>query len=146
LLSKEGVWQELLNNKYLRGKTLLQVQAKPTDSPFWKCLMGVKDDCFQRGSFALGDGNGTRFWEDAWLGESPLASQYSTLYNIIRTKNVLVADVLSQVPLNTRLNGHLIGDKWDAWIYLVLRVMNVHLNNEPYNFKWRLTSSGVFLV
>ena len=46
LLSEEGVWQELLHNKYLRGKTLSQVQAKPTDSPFWKGLMGVKSDFF----------------------------------------------------------------------------------------------------
>jgi hypothetical protein len=34
LLSEKGVWQELLTNKYLRGKTLSQVQEKPTDSPF----------------------------------------------------------------------------------------------------------------
>jgi hypothetical protein len=46
LLPKEGVWQELLHNKYLRGKTLSQVQDKPTDSPLWKGLMGVKDDFF----------------------------------------------------------------------------------------------------
>jgi hypothetical protein len=38
------VWQELLYNKYLRNKSLSQVTAKPTDSPFWKGLMGVKDD------------------------------------------------------------------------------------------------------
>jgi hypothetical protein len=35
LLSEEGVWQELLSNKYLYGKTLSQVQAKPTNSPFF---------------------------------------------------------------------------------------------------------------
>jgi hypothetical protein len=34
LLSVEGVWQELLFNKYLGDKTLPQVQVKPADSPF----------------------------------------------------------------------------------------------------------------
>jgi hypothetical protein len=34
LLTGEGVWQELLHTKYLRDKTLFQVQAKPTYSPF----------------------------------------------------------------------------------------------------------------
>jgi hypothetical protein len=48
LLSEEGVWQELLSNKYVCGKTLSQVQAKPTDSPFWKGIMGVQNDFFQR--------------------------------------------------------------------------------------------------
>jgi hypothetical protein len=46
LLNEEGVWQELLHNKYLKNKTLSQVTAKPTDSPFWKGLMGGKDDFF----------------------------------------------------------------------------------------------------
>jgi hypothetical protein len=44
LLNEEGVWQELLQNKYLQSKTLSQVTAKPTDSPFWKGLMEVKDE------------------------------------------------------------------------------------------------------
>jgi hypothetical protein len=54
LLSEEGVWQELLSNKYLHGKTLSQVHAKPIDSPFWKGLMGVKNNFFNRGSFCVG--------------------------------------------------------------------------------------------
>ena len=36
ILNEEGVWQELIQNKYLKNKTLAQVEAKPTDSPFWK--------------------------------------------------------------------------------------------------------------
>jgi hypothetical protein len=47
LLSEQGVWQELLSKKYLGSKYLLQVQVKPTDSPFWKGIMRVKDDFFQ---------------------------------------------------------------------------------------------------
>jgi hypothetical protein len=34
LLNKEGVWQELLRNKYLHSKSLSEVTTKPTDSPF----------------------------------------------------------------------------------------------------------------
>lgn len=33
LLSEEGMWQELLYNKYFKNKTLAQVEAKPTNSP-----------------------------------------------------------------------------------------------------------------
>jgi hypothetical protein len=142
----EGVWQELLTNKYIRCKTLSQVQAKPTDSPFWKEIMGVKDNFFKCGSFVIGDGSGTRFWEDVWLGNTSLANQYPSLYNIVRTKNILVADVLNQTLLNIRFNRVLIGDKWDAWIHLVSRLMNVNLNDEPDRFKWNLTTTGIFTV
>jgi hypothetical protein len=34
LFTEEGLWQELLHNKYIKDKTLSQVQEKPTDSPF----------------------------------------------------------------------------------------------------------------
>ena len=61
LLNEEGVWQELLHNKYLHSKTLSQVQSKPTDSPFWKGIMGVKEAFFSRGSFIVGDGSSARF-------------------------------------------------------------------------------------
>jgi hypothetical protein len=88
LLLDEGVWQEILTNKYLRGKMLSQVQAKPTDSPFWKGIMGVKDEFFQHDSLIIGDGLGTQFWKDVWLGNTSLANKYPTLYNIVRTKKV----------------------------------------------------------
>ena len=76
------MWQELLQNKYLHSKTLAQVDVNPTDSPFWKGLMRIKQEFFDRGFFKVGNGLSTRFWEDTWLGDSPLQSQYPSLYNI----------------------------------------------------------------
>jgi hypothetical protein len=110
LLLEEGFQQELLTNKYLRGKMLSQAQAKANDSPFRKELMGAKNDFFQHGSFVIGDGLGTCFWEDIWLGNTSLATWYPTLYNIIRTKNVLVADVLNKTPLNIRFKSTGMGE------------------------------------
>jgi hypothetical protein len=64
LLHEEGMWQQLLHNKYIKNKTLAQVEAKPTDSPFWKGLMRVKPEFFKRGRFKVGNGISVRFWED----------------------------------------------------------------------------------
>jgi hypothetical protein len=100
LLNEDGVWQELLHNKYLRHKTLSEVHARPIDSPFWKGLMEVKQEFFSRGFFKVGNGSSTRFWEDIWLGKTSLAQQYPSLYNIAHHKNVTVAQVLGQSPLN----------------------------------------------
>jgi hypothetical protein len=57
--------------------------------------MGVKDEFFKRGSFIKGDGTRNHFWEDVWLGSYSLASQYPDSYSIVRTKNVVVVDVLN---------------------------------------------------
>jgi hypothetical protein len=73
LLTGEGMWQELLRNKYFKNKTLSQVEAKPTNSPFWKGLIRVKDDFFERDFFKVGNGLTMRFWEDVWLGDTSLA-------------------------------------------------------------------------
>jgi hypothetical protein len=92
------MWQQLLHNKYIKNKTLAQIVAKPNNSPFWKGLMRVKHEFFKRAVFKVGNGETVRFCEHTWLGESPL--QYSSLYNIIQQKNVLVSTVLEQTPLN----------------------------------------------
>ena len=53
--------------------------------------MKIKDLFIRFGSFQVKNGIQTRFWEDIWLGESPLKSQYPTLYNVVRRKNGTVA-------------------------------------------------------
>ena len=57
--------------------------------------MRVKDLFFSKGFFKIGNGESIRFWEDVWLGETTLAHQYPSLYNIVRTKHVRVAHVLT---------------------------------------------------
>jgi hypothetical protein len=92
----------------------------------------------------VGDETWTHFWEDPWLGESPLASQYPSLFNIVRTKEVTIADVFSQVPLIIRFHRALTWHKWNSWVSLVRTLMRVHLNDEPDSFKWHLTTKCVF--
>jgi hypothetical protein len=143
LLNEEGVWQELIHNKYICDKTLAQVQVKPTDSPFWKGLMRVKKDFFNRGHFSVGSGRSVRFWEDVWLGDVPLAIQYPSLFNIMMQKKN-VHSVLSHTPLNIGFRRRLDGTKWDAWIHLCSRLLMVQLNEEPDKFVWNLMVSGIF--
>jgi hypothetical protein len=47
IINEEGMWQELLCNKYLKSKTLAEVQAKPADSPFLEKVDAAKRNIFQ---------------------------------------------------------------------------------------------------
>jgi hypothetical protein len=47
LINENGVWQQLLHNKYLHSKTLPQVNIKSNDALFWKGLMRVKEEFFR---------------------------------------------------------------------------------------------------
>ena len=51
LLNTDGMWQELLKNKYLQSKFLTQVKAKLYDSHFWWGLMKIKDEVLTNGTF-----------------------------------------------------------------------------------------------
>ena len=64
LLNTNGMWQDLLKNKYLWCKSLTQVKAKPYDSHFWRGLMKIKDEVLTNGTFLIKDESATRFWED----------------------------------------------------------------------------------
>ena len=58
----------MLRRKYLRDRTITQVEYMTGDSHFWAGLMKVKRDFLRFGRFNLGDGSQVRFWEDVWLG------------------------------------------------------------------------------
>ena len=63
-IETEGMWVQILRNKYLQSKTLAQVTVRPNDSPFWKGLMRTKATFFHRTKLIIGNGNLTRFWVD----------------------------------------------------------------------------------
>ena len=86
------------------------------------------------------------FWEDSWPGTRPLSSQYPLLYNIVQHKNVTVAHVLSNAPLNIIFRRALTGDKRSSWLNLVERLMGVVREDVPDKFSWSLTHSGLFTV
>ena len=146
LLSEEGMWQQLLCNKYLKYKTLAQVEIKPNDSPFWKDLMHVKDDFFKRGYFKIADCTTVRFWEDVWMGDVPLSHQYPALDNIVQHKNVLVSTAHASQPLNISFRRGLNDNKWLQWIHLCQRLITINLTIEPDKFIWKLPDSGLFSV
>ena len=93
--------------------------------------MKVKDEFFERGSFSVGNGERVRFWKDTWLGDKPLASQYPTLYRIVHRKEVSVASVLSSAPpINLSFRRTLNGNRWNRWLHLVARLMEIQLNED----------------
>jgi hypothetical protein len=108
--------------------------------------MRQKETFFKYDSFIVGDGEGTRLWEDTWLGAEPLTSQYPSLYAIVNHKTVTVASAIKEDGLNISFRRNLIGDRWLSWLDLVERLMAVHLNEERDSFKWNLTESGHFSI
>ena len=86
LCNEDGMWQQLIRNKYLKNNTLSQVCKRPGDSQFWSGLMEIKSQFLNLGSFILKNGTQVSIWEDTWLGDQPLKYQYPSVFNIVRKK------------------------------------------------------------
>uniref|UniRef100_A0A453MRN0 Reverse transcriptase zinc-binding domain-containing protein n=1 Tax=Aegilops tauschii subsp. strangulata TaxID=200361 RepID=A0A453MRN0_AEGTS len=69
-----------------------------------------------------------------------------SLYNIVQRKEDYVATVLSSVPLNIQFRRSLVGERWNAWLHLVRRLMDVQLSDQADTISWKLTSNGIFSV
>ena len=146
LLNEDGLWQELLKNKYIKDKTLGSCVKKPTDSYFWKSLMNVKDTFTGFGSFKVKDGSQTRFWFDTWVGNKPLKDRFPALFNIVRRKQDSVAQVLSSSPLNISFRRNLLGANLRDWQRIVNSLRDLNLHEERDIFVWALHLSGSFSV
>ena len=64
LITTDGTWQQILRNKYLGTKPLVQVQWMSGDYHFWASLMKVKRELFRFGTFHIKNGSQVRVWED----------------------------------------------------------------------------------
>jgi hypothetical protein len=125
LINEDGLWQQLLRNKYLYRYPLTKVTHRPGDSQCWSGLIKVKDIVLNLGKFILKNGEHIRFWEDKWLGYQPSMSQYPTLYQIVRHKSATMATVLDSMPLNVSFRRALVGPNLISWHNLVARLIHV---------------------
>jgi hypothetical protein len=146
LINEEGLWQQILRNKYCKNYPIGIIERKPGDSHFWSGLMKVKDQFMRFGSFRLNNGQQIRFWEDVWIGTVSFQQKYPSLYNIVRKKNDTVASVLSSVPLNVSFRRSLQDNDLRNWNELVMSIMHIQLNDNKDTFKWNLKANRIFTV
>ncbi|GKV04879.1 hypothetical protein SLEP1_g16976 [Rubroshorea leprosula] len=96
------LWKKIIVRKYYDGVSSTSISniASPSLSPFWKDILSIGKDCdrafgcFDDGFIRkLGDGSNTRFWKDAWMGNSPLMFSYPRLFCLTLSKDALVAEL-----------------------------------------------------
>jgi hypothetical protein len=61
LETKDGLWQKIVKQKYLRNKIVATIKPRASDSPCWKNFLKVKEVYFEGSWFSI-KGNLVRFW------------------------------------------------------------------------------------
>jgi hypothetical protein len=108
--------------------------------------MNIRDYFMEFGSFKIKDGSQTRFWYDTWLGDKPFKDKFPSLFNIVRSKQDSVAQVLRFVPFNISFRRNLVGANLRAWYRIVASVHDINLSEQSDVFVWSLNASGTFTV
>ena len=127
LCNIDEMWPKLLRNQYINNKALSQVKRKARDSHFWMDFMAVKDQFLDLVRFNLMHDSQIWFWQDTQLVNQPLSYKFLNLFNIVRKKHVIAAEVFSTIPLNVSFRRALIGNKLLEQNNLIATIVNVNL-------------------
>lgn len=68
--------------------------ASHRSSTFWKGLMSIKDSFIFNIKLHVGNGGRTLFWLDLWVDDTPLARQFSELFQCVKDKKASVQSLL----------------------------------------------------
>ncbi|GLT50394.1 hypothetical protein SLA2020_238810 [Shorea laevis] len=94
LTSDSALWCQVMQTKYLRGRSLLESKAIPSSSFIWR---GILQCCsvLQLGlRWRIGSGERVNFWKDTWAGNAPLLLDCSD-ENLPGSLSLTVADIIT---------------------------------------------------
>jgi hypothetical protein len=87
-------WYRLLRAKYMPDDNFFNSKSHGT-SQFWQGLHKVKHLFKWGAEYKIKNGEQALFWEDVWLGSTPLKIQFPDLYKFCDDPEALVADYFS---------------------------------------------------
>ncbi|KAE8814193.1 abc transporter g family member 37 [Hordeum vulgare] len=139
-----GLWLQLIEAKYLRGRPLLACSLT-TRSQFWKSIQGIKNDIRLGLRISVGDGAETQFWLDPWMDVEPIRLCFPRVFASCDDLAVLVsASALEdgwQVAFRRPL-GPAEVQEWE----LLQEVVPLPASSARDSVSWSLSPSGEFSV
>lgn len=95
----EETWYRLLKAKYMMDDNFFR---SVRTSQFWQGLHKIKH-LFKWGAVhKVQDGKQTTFWEDVWVGDTPLKTQFPELYRMSRASKACMANCFDQGAWSVR--------------------------------------------
>jgi hypothetical protein len=71
-----ALWAQLLRQKYLKNKSIWEVEVNPTSSWVFRSILSVRELAHGCIRHQIGNGKGTKLWTDPWLPEGRVVSVY----------------------------------------------------------------------
>lgn len=134
---------KLLRNKYCGDGGFFQTNSTG-GSQFWKGLHEVKSWMRVGSRYRIESGRSVFFWEDVWLGDTPLKTQFPYLYSICRDNDATVSQLYSEEGWNIELRRSLRTQDIEEWENLQTMLEGVTLTEDRDMMIWTLNKTGKF--
>ena len=73
LETEEGLWQNIVKAKYIKGDTPIEaIKHRFDDSLVWSDLLKIRHISLKGRSLKVKNGKSVIFWEEPWLTDQPL--------------------------------------------------------------------------
>ena len=143
LETQKGLWQDIVQARYLCKKTIADVTARFSDSPCWKSLLKVKDLYMLGRGINLNRGDVARLWLDSLDGRIPFKDRFPLLFETCIDQNCTVDNFknINQISSFRRWMSHEMMKQWGEMNKEMLTLKQSDLPDEVY---WKLDRSGKY--
>jgi hypothetical protein len=141
LENEDGMWQEVVRNKYMLGETVGTVKHMLDNSPTWTDLLKTKNIYLRGRKVETENGKMTLFWKDPWLWDEPICLTAPVLFDLCDEKDITVYHFLAK-------EGQIKFSRWlppvlfDQWLTIVGGVFNLRYQNTKDSVKWKWGGGG----
>ena len=139
-------WVRLIDHKYRTNNPNLLWSRQGVGSPFWKGVTWAFEGIRPFFRWNLGNGNKVSFWDDTWVGDSSLKTQFWEVYEICQQQHCVVSQVWDGFNLKLTFNRCVEAVFMERWHDLIRVISNMTISNEVDHPVWVLESSGIYSV
>ena len=95
-------------------------------------------------TFSLGNGKSILFWEDVWIGDTPLRLEFPRLYDYCYNKTSLVSDCWVDGEWRIDFRRSLDPSDLTQWDHLLRVLAQTSISDTEDKVRWALEKKGVF--
>jgi len=137
LCTSNSMWAKWMIAHYMKGEHLHQSTASILDSGTWKWICALKSQALLEMTRVMGNGEKTSLLYDTWIPRSKLISLLSDTLLPPEIRLWKVSDIIE--------NGYrFLKDQSLLPVWSLISQQCVPSSDEPDNWKWNCTSSGLF--
>lgn len=95
-------------------------------------------------SYKIVNGKAVSFWDDTWLGDVPLKTQFLIIYSICADTKKTVYQMCPNGEWTINIRRNLGGREMIEWNDLHTLLDEIQLNSDNDTMCWKLTKSGIY--